>query len=193
MPEDTAESLTTKPQAATGIKTKDVWDKWLIVAQIFGAVLVPVILLFISSRINSIDKTLEFQKHDLAILQEFNKSYFHDEKRSSIEELKLAFTYIDLVKDPKARFNLREFFMWDTLFSIVIKPENKGKKYKYDPDNRMWGTFAWNLMKMKKEYKKEAEYEKYLKQVVEEYAPLQIGEYASKKEITTIFNPPAFR
>lgn len=137
--------------------------------------------------IHKITSELDWKKHDFAIIQEFRATYFSPQDVQSSR--KLAFSYIDLVKDTNTRFNLREMFMWDTVFSIVRKPENKGRKFKYDPDNPMWGTFVWNLSKMKTE---KDNYEQYIEKVIQVYAPLQIGEYASTEEIYKIFHPAAF-
>lgn len=88
--------------------------------------IVTIIGIIITLYLNSINNTLNWQKHDLSILQEFHKAYFDENTKG------LSLRYLKLIKDEKTQIEVRYFVTWDLLKQLVLSKSNIGQKYKFN-------------------------------------------------------------
>ncbi len=120
---------------------KDKWDKGLIVAKIMGAVFIPLLIVIgtviINSKLKSIDQNLDWQKHDLAIMQEFHQSYPDQNTRG------LSLCYVSMIHDEETRWKLHEFIAWD-----IFKRHFKRTNSSLTKDDTDWHCFGENLAQM---------------------------------------------
>lgn len=111
------------------MQKKDWWDRSLIIGQIAGAIFVPFLLLLLTVKLSSIEKSLDYNKHDLAILQEFRSVYSDKENRG------LSLRYLKLLRDSKTQVEARTFVTWNLLKQIVKNHKFIGQKYTFDSNS----------------------------------------------------------
>ncbi len=109
---------------------KDIISIYSSYSRILAAIAIPLIIFFVGSGIQrqtvAINQKLDWQKHDLSILQEFQKTYADENTRG------LSLRYLKLLKDNDTQIQTRLFVAWDLLRQIIKnKDANLGRKYKF--------------------------------------------------------------
>jgi hypothetical protein len=123
---------------------KDNLDIYTSVSKIVAAIAIPLIIFIVGSQIQvetaSINQKLDWQKHDLSIVQEFQTIYFVNDKRG------LSLRYVALIKDPNTKNQVRSFINWDILYrNIAIPKYRKDRSFTFDSTNLDWHWLGENL------------------------------------------------
>ena len=123
------------------------------------------------------DKILNFQKHDSAILEQFQNLYFNNDKRY------LSLRYINLIHDSQTQNELRKFVVWDILDrTLITKPNRANRSFHFDPNVLDWHTLGENVIALRKDKDGMDFYE-----AVKKEAPNVFKDYGTTEEVSNIF------
>ncbi len=126
-------------------KIQDFFDICSKILASLASVAVPLIIFYFGSRIQtetaSINQKLDWKKHDLSIMQEFQTIYFDKDKRG------LSLRYVNLIKDPNTKKQLRGFINWDILYGNLAIPNHcTNQSFKFDSTNLDWHWLGENVV-----------------------------------------------
>jgi hypothetical protein len=152
-------------------------------SKIVGLIAIPIIITIIGGNIQEnvvrIQQQVDWQKHDLSILQEFQKLYFDDDKRG------LSLHYVNLIHDNQTSVQLRRFIIWNTLNRNIMIKQNTGKSsFKFDTNVIDWHYLGENIESLFKLNKDSITYYKKVKKI----APNTFKDYGSAIEVNAIFH-----
>ena len=116
---------------------KDFLKTLLVLSKIYSAILIPLLLGYISYYVQSLSRSAEFQKHDVAIMTAFQDTYFCQDKRG------LSVHYLSLLNDKKMQIELRIFVAWNVFNRNVRKPN-----FVFNKDDDEWHIFGENIREM---------------------------------------------
>jgi hypothetical protein len=119
--------------ATNNTTNKDTWDKIEIIGKGFMVpLIVAVIGLFGVFQVSQINQSLSVRARTIDVVGLFTNAYFHTNEDSR----RLSIHFIGLNEDPKTRYILGQFVLWDTL------EKNIKKGFKFDAEENDWHLFG---------------------------------------------------
>ena len=108
---------------------KDIWDKIEIIGK---GIVIPIVVSIIGflgyQQVSKINHRLSVRARNIDVASLFKTAYYH----SNEDSRRLSIHFIGLNEDPKTRYVLGQFVLWDTL------ERNIKKDFKFDANENDW-------------------------------------------------------